>query len=423
MYENWTLVSTEKKSIKVVPKSELRYAIDNTIDFYKCIVYFSRGGNYKKCPYFVDNTQARVQCYSLVLIFYLWSKPHYRNNSFSEDMSKNLRNVSIPGTGIPLSLCCFFKATMYWVIFIANPFVCLLSAINMKRKFGVSWSKAYVEQLICPKDWFSFWRLNCRLASFHSLVTGSKDYGQEDKWTFLSDGKKKNLPISPFLDIPDIVVKDKNEEGGLGLFFFKNSVNGGDWIIQERLENDSFVKSLLPYNAPLSTLRVITSSRAWMEKNKGNNPGKESVESLSCVFRAGRQDADTDHSSILFDVDTGTGEILKGTENSHWYKMGFKGITDNPWVSTHEIERHPDNNKLITGEIIPDIKSKLEIVRDAHFKMMPDVPFAGWDLAITSRGVFILEVNLSCNFFRGSFDIKSYIEFINEHFIALDNSK
>lgn len=43
------------------------------------------------------------------------------------------------------------------------------------------WAQAYVEQLLCPQDWFSFWRLNCRLASYHALVTGSKGYGQEDK--------------------------------------------------------------------------------------------------------------------------------------------------------------------------------------------------------------------------------------------------
>ena len=43
------------------------------------------------------------------------------------------------------------------------------------------WAHAYVEQLLCPQDWFSFWRLNCRLASYHALVTGSKGYGQEDK--------------------------------------------------------------------------------------------------------------------------------------------------------------------------------------------------------------------------------------------------
>lgn len=47
----------------------------------------------------------------------------------------------------------------------------------------------------------------------------------------------------------------------MGLFFFKNATAGGDWIIQERLENDAFVSSLLPEKAPLSTMRVISASR------------------------------------------------------------------------------------------------------------------------------------------------------------------
>lgn len=44
-----------------------------------------------------------------------------------------------------------------------------------------NWAQSYIEQLLCPQDWFSFWRLNCRLASYHALVTGSLGYRQEDK--------------------------------------------------------------------------------------------------------------------------------------------------------------------------------------------------------------------------------------------------
>lgn len=34
------------------------------------------------------------------------------------------------------------------------------------------------------------------------------------QWTFLRDGKSKGVPISPFLDMPAVVIKDKNEEVG-----------------------------------------------------------------------------------------------------------------------------------------------------------------------------------------------------------------
>lgn len=395
----------------------------STISFQRCVLYFMRGGSYRSCPFFVNRLQARVQCYSLALIFYLWSKPHYRNSSFGEDMAKNLRNVAIPGSGIPLSFFCLMKGLAFFFVMFLNPIVCLLAAVIGQRKDSRPWAQAYMEQLLCPQDWFSYWRLNCRLASYHALVTGSSGYGQEDKWTFLRDGKSKGVPISPFLDIPAVVVKDKNEEGGMGLYFFKNATDGGDWIIQERLDNDAFVSSLLPENAPLSTMRVITASRWWLAERQGNKSGADCVEVLSCVFRAGRQGADTDHSSILFDVDTKTGTILKGTTNAHWYQLGPEKILSTPWVSTHDTTHHPDNNKLVSGATIPDLDSKLALVADAHFKLMPDVPLVGWDVALTTKGVYLLEVNLSCNFFRGSFDVPHYVQFVNDYFIALEDER
>lgn len=46
----------------------------------------------------------------------------------------------------------------------------------------------------------------------------------------------------------------------MGIFFYKNAAHGGDWIIQEALSNADWLNALLPPNAPLSTMRVITAS-------------------------------------------------------------------------------------------------------------------------------------------------------------------
>lgn len=51
-------------------------------------------------------------------------------------MRKNLRNVAIPGSGVPLSVFCSFKATVYLFILVINPIACLLGAINEQRKHG-----------------------------------------------------------------------------------------------------------------------------------------------------------------------------------------------------------------------------------------------------------------------------------------------
>lgn len=54
-------------------------------------------------------------------------------------------------------------------------------SINQRDIIFRPWAQSYVEQLLCPQDWFSYWRLNCRLASYHAYVTGSPGYVQEDK--------------------------------------------------------------------------------------------------------------------------------------------------------------------------------------------------------------------------------------------------
>lgn len=73
--------------------------------------------------------------------------------------------------------------------------------------------------------------------------------------------------------------------------------------------------------------------------------------------------------------------------------------------------------------MIPDIRNKLDLVADAHFKLLPDVPLVGWDVALTTKGVCLLEVNLSCNFFRGSFSLEPYVKFIHDYFVALEDER
>ena len=119
-------------------------------------------------------------------------------------------------------------------------------------------------------------------------MTQAPGYRQEDKWTFLTEGKALGVPVSPFIDdVPAVVLKHKSIEvtttatdplplaspfashpqlspltkkGGMGIFFYKNAAAGGDWIIQEQLTNASWLRDLLPPNSPLSPMRVITTS-------------------------------------------------------------------------------------------------------------------------------------------------------------------
>lgn len=406
------------------------HAVTATVQFLAAVWHFLLGRSYDACPYFADSPQALAQVYSLCTVLWLWHRPHYRTGTYQDDMKTNLRNVAIPGTGTPLSILVQHKLLGLAFLLVGYPAVALVAGI---RKGGLSVNNAldaYVEQLLRPQDWFSFWRLNCTLASFHALVTEAKGFSMEDKWTFLTAAKEAGVPVSPWLDTEAIVVKDKNEEGGMGIHFYGNAVHGGQWIIQPKLNNAGVVKKMLPANAPLSTLRVITASRGGMRSSTTaeaplpGSPIPEDVEALSCVFRAGRAGASTDHDSILFDVDLATGKVLNGTTNMHWYQLGLDKTLTTPWLClTHDITHHPDSGQKVTGHVIPDIDKVRELCEDAHYRLLPDVPLAGWDVAITEEaGMCLLEVNLSCNFFRGKFDQRAYFELVGEYFSFLDRA-
>ena len=124
----------------------------------------------------------------------------------------------------------------------------------------------------------------------------------------------------------------------------------------------------------------------------------------------------TDHSCIMFDVDVQAGRCRNGTSNAHWYQLGFVKALSCPWYSLgHTIASHPDSGRAVAGEPIPDMASCVKLVTEAHRKLMPRVPLVGWDVAITKEhGMLLLEANLSCNFFRATFDTDKYAAFVEE---------
>ena len=421
---------------------------------------------------------ARIHLFSLACNFYLYNRPHYRKLTYREDLVDNLRNVAIPGTGIPLSWMAMSRwialpylltvfpavswiAACHYALTTSTASESITNSESMATKAtgggsrGGGWPSAmakrlvdeYARRLLAPDDWFSYWRLNCTVVGLHSLLNAKEsadDYAMENKWTFLQEGKKRGVPVSPFLDMPAVVVKHRNEEGGMGIYFYKSATEGGDWILQDRMENSPWVSSLLPPNAPLSTFRFITCSKVFALTHnsygavdndvetyqKRELPDRaSSVKALSCVFRAGRKGALTDHDSILFDVDVQSGLIRRGTTNANWYQLGPKAVVTCPWRSreNRDYQTHPDGTGIaVSGKSLPNIEGIVRLVEQAHYDMCPTVPFAGWDVVLSANSkvpVCLLEVNLSCNFFRGSFDKKYYLDFIESNFEKLQEQR
>ena len=67
-----------------------------------------------------------------------------------------------------------------------------------------------------------------------------------------------------------------------------------------------------------------------------------------------------------------------------------------------------------------------QLVLDAHLRMCPTVPLVGWDVALTTEGhvpICLLEANLSCNFFRATFDKVSYFDFVEDIVVHLEQKR
>ncbi|GMH82536.1 hypothetical protein TrST_g11070 [Triparma strigata] len=357
--------------------------------------------------------------YQLTIPLKHWSKPHYRKGTYQQDLKDNLVNVAVPGTGVPLSYFVFCKVFYGGFILVVVPFILFIQEIHLKL---LSKPSSFTLNLLgYDLDWCSLWRINCNLTHLHALKTRDVGYEMENKWSFILKSESLSIPISPCLPYPGLCIKHKNEEGGLGINFFKNARDGGEWIIQKVIRNSDFVSEMLPPKSPLSTFRVMTISHACVKK-EGEEERKD-FEELSVVFRAGREGALTDHDSILFPVSPSTGLILPGTINKNWYS------TYSPFTTLRsqdvKLEKHPDTGNKIAGRRIEEIKRIVEICTDAHFKALPRVPIVGWDVVLCSEedvpgGICLLEVNLSCNFFRGVFDEDKWWRFVKEVIVEME---
>ena len=373
--------------------------------------------------------QEMVYLYSLSIIPFLWDTPHYRRGTFREDGVANLKNVAIPGTGIPLSYVAYTRVGFYLFLLAGVPLITFVAAIVEARTMTSSLGEvatAFRKHLLGPDDWFSRWRMNCRVASLHAAVTGCEEYALEDKLAFLDAAEDAGLAVTPSLSVEKLIVKHRNEEGGLGFHAFTNAKSGGDWIIQPAIKNSDALNTLLPQNAPLSTFRVVTSSRGGVPRDDlsmAPEVPRSAIKALSCVWRAGREGAATDHSSILFDVDVENRVFGDGSVNAGWYELGPRALWTTPFRNDEVMGIHLDSGVQVTGTPLERAQDIVDMAADFHHMLIPHLPFAGWDVAFVEGGELqILELNASCNFFQGHVDQDEYTRVLWEYFEGCDGS-
>ena len=106
------------------------------------------------------------------------------------------------------------------------------------------------------------------------------------------------------------------------------------------------------------------------------------VHIVTAVWRAGRSGAITDHSSVCFGVNPCSGELQCGYTAAAWYQQGRVGVGISAACQAPHI-RHPDSGRTVAGVRLPGIPDVLAMVQQAHAVMAPQLPLAGWDVALT----------------------------------------
>ena len=122
---------------------------------------------------------------------YLWSRPHYRALSYSDDVRKNLQNVALPGTGLALSAFCAHRWLACAALVVVPPLAALAGALQR----GARRIDAFLALLLAPAEsWFHAWQTNCRLAALHAALSGERGYALEDKLLFLQEAEVRPAP-------------------------------------------------------------------------------------------------------------------------------------------------------------------------------------------------------------------------------------
>lgn len=129
----------------------------------------------------------------------------------------------------------------------------------------------------------------------------------------------------------------------------------------------------------LNTFRLYT-----MIDRKGD------VHVLKAKYRAGTGDAITDTAAgcIAYPISIEYGVI--------------EGPGINEVLNSKNYFYHPDSDKLVVGMKIPMWDRVLEVVTEAA-KLIPQIRYIGWDLAVTNDGVEIIEANHAP--YTGTFEI------------------
>lgn len=192
--------------------------------------------------------------------------------------------------------------------------------------------------------------------------------------------------------IKEFVIKTTESSHGDNVWVIKNVTYDEDNTVLEKFDGSRITLKSVLKEEPLlfETLIVQTDQMSSLNSSSVNTvrfmttlyPGGE-AKTIAAFIKIGRAGSCVDNAGSGGNVDGGvdveTGKI-------------FNTLEFNGWRKKRHITRHPDSNVWLEGMMIEnwsEIRQKVE----EYQKALPFVKAAGWDIALTPDGPYIVEVN------------------------------
>jgi len=161
----------------------------------------------------------------------------------------------------------------------------------------------------------------------------------------------------------------KTEDFADSAAFVKYIKEKGFATIEDVIENHPDVAKLYPHS--VNTIRIITMLDAQGEPH-----------CLFAVFKMGKDGRIVDNYGLHGPVDMETGEFL------------FPAHSGDTTAGMH-YTKHPNTGVELLGYKVPYVKEAVEMAKRAA-KVVPQMRYVGWDVAITPNGPAIIEGNNYC---------------------------
>lgn len=341
-----------------------------------------------------------IPAWSLTQVFQLWNKKcRIEGDTFSQYLIRsgvNLPDIICRNRSIILLFALFWPIIAIKIInkHKKNKFMQWVQALKRPDLYATFPYMEFSQQAINERRSDVFFAI---INSYDFNTNPTTDYAIEDKKIFAEKASKAGFPLIKSLSLNEaetyggpFIIKDPSKDMGLGIKFAKTFIElkeiyQSENLIQPILKNHSILLDILPENPPLCTLRLLTT----MLKGKPL--------CHIAYFRIGSSNTLVDNVSrggALAEVEIKSGIILHAIDAE-----ACKGKEE-----LIKIEKMEGAKASLKNLKLPYYDESVELVKNAHSLIAPNILSIGWDIALTDEGPVIVEANV----FAGSYEVLSF---------------